>query len=72
MCGLACFGRLPAHHRERTTVLGASGLTIAEKRLECCWSWSGRLCLADHDQQHSNRFSAMVKPEAPSAVVRSR
>jgi len=28
MCGSTCFGRLPAHHQERTTALGASGLTI--------------------------------------------
>jgi len=28
--------------------------------------WSG---LPDYDQQRSNCFSAMVKPEAPSAVV---
>jgi len=25
----------------------------------------------DHDQQRSNRHTPMVKPEAPSAVVRS-
>jgi len=31
-------GRLPAHHQERTTALGASGFTVGEKRLERCWS----------------------------------
>jgi hypothetical protein len=45
------------------TALGASGFTVGEWRLECCWSWS-----VDHDQQRSNRHSPMVKPEAPSAV----
>jgi len=33
MCGSTCFGRLPAHHQEHTTALGASGLTVAEQRL---------------------------------------
>jgi len=27
--------------------------------------------LTDHDQQHSNRHAPTVKPEAPSAVIRS-
>jgi hypothetical protein len=42
------------------------------------YSWSvavGTLlvavCKADHDQQRSNRHAPTVKPEAPSAVVRS-
>jgi len=34
------------------------------------WSVAGR-GLADHDQQRSNRHAPKVKPEAPSAVVRS-
>ena len=59
MCGSTCFGSLPAHHQERTTALGASGFTVGAWRLERCWSWSGRF------------FSPTVKPEAPSAVVRS-
>jgi len=42
MCGSTCFGRLPARHQEHTTALGASGFTVGEKRLERCWSWSGR------------------------------
>jgi len=42
MCGSTCFGSLPAHRQEHTTVLGASGFTVGEKRLERCWSWSGR------------------------------
>jgi hypothetical protein len=33
MCGSTCFGRLPAHHQEHTTALGASGLTVGEQRL---------------------------------------
>jgi len=36
-------GRLPTHHQEHTTALGASGFTVGQKRLERCWSWSGRL-----------------------------
>jgi len=43
MCGSTCFGRLPARHQERTAALGVSGFTVGEKRLEHCWSWSGRL-----------------------------
>ena len=49
------------------------------------WHWSNRLCylplswsswncssgLLDHDQQRSNHHAPTVKPEAPSAVVRS-
>jgi hypothetical protein len=43
MCGSTCFGLLSAHHQERTTALGASGITVRERRrLEPCWSWSGR------------------------------
>jgi hypothetical protein len=33
-------GVSPLHHQEHTTALGASGLTVGEKRLERCWSWS--------------------------------
>jgi hypothetical protein len=42
MCGSTCFGRLPAHHQEHTTTLGASDFTVGERRLERCWSWSGQ------------------------------
>jgi len=28
MCGSTCFGRLSAHHQERTTALRASGFTF--------------------------------------------
>ena len=28
MCGSTYFGRLSAHHQERTTALGASGFTV--------------------------------------------
>ena len=28
MCGSTCFGRLPAHHQEHTTALGASGALL--------------------------------------------
>jgi hypothetical protein len=42
MCGSTCFGRLPAHHQELTTTLGASGFAIGAPRLEPCWSWAGR------------------------------
>ena len=31
MCGSTSFGRLPAHHQEHTTALGASAFTVAEK-----------------------------------------
>jgi hypothetical protein len=30
LCGSTCFGRLPTHHQEHTTALGASGLTVGE------------------------------------------
>jgi len=33
MCGLTCFGRLPAHHQEHTTALGVSGFTVGEQLL---------------------------------------
>ena len=66
MCGSTCFGRLPAHHQEHTTALGASGFTVGEKRLERFWSWS-----ADHYQQRFSRFSPTVKPQASSAVYAS-
>ena len=33
MYGSTCFGRLPAHHQEHATALGASG-AVGEKRLE--------------------------------------
>jgi len=42
MCGSTCFVRLPAHHQEHTTALGASGLTVGEQWPERCWSWSGQ------------------------------
>jgi len=42
MCGSACIRRLPAHHQEHTTALGATGLTVGEQRLERCWSWYAR------------------------------
>jgi hypothetical protein len=64
MCGSTCFGRLSAHHQERTTALGASGFT-AGVLLVVVW----QVNLPDHDQQRSNRQAPVVKPEAPSAVV---
>ena len=66
MCVSTCFGRLSAHHQERTTALGASGFTSEAWQLERCWSWS-----ADHKQQRCNRHASTVKPKAPSAIVRS-
>jgi hypothetical protein len=42
MCGSTCFGRLSAHHQERTTALEASGFTVGAWRLEHCWSWTPR------------------------------
>jgi len=33
---------------------------------------AGYADLPDHDQQRSNRHAPTVKPEAPSAVVRSQ
>jgi hypothetical protein len=71
MCGSTCFGGLSAHRQERTAALGASGFTVGAWRLERGgWSVVGR-GLPDHDQQRSNRHVPAVKPEAPSAVVRS-
>ena len=66
MRGSTCFGRLPAHHQEHTIALGAFGFTVEAWRLQRCCLWS-----ADHDQQRSNCHASEVKPEAPSAVVRS-
>jgi hypothetical protein len=65
MCGSTCFGRLSAHHQERTTALGASGFFVGAWWLERCWSWS----LTDHDQQRSNHHVPAVELEAPRAVV---
>jgi len=42
MCVSACFGRLPAHHQERTIALGASGFTIGALWSVHCWSWCTR------------------------------
>jgi hypothetical protein len=42
MCGSTCFGRLPNHRQQHTIAVGASGFTVGGKRLELCWSWSGR------------------------------
>jgi hypothetical protein len=42
MCGSISFGRFLTQHKEITTALGASGFTSGQKRLEHCWSWSGR------------------------------
>jgi hypothetical protein len=42
VCGSTYFGRLPAHHQEHTTALGASGLTVGEQGLVRCWAWSAR------------------------------
>jgi len=69
MCGSTCFGRLSAHHQERTTALGASGFVVGAWRLECCWSWSGSLCRKTCQTTTNN--DPTVKPEAPSAVVRT-
>ena len=33
ICSSTCFGRLPAHHQELTTALGASGSTVNRKHL---------------------------------------
>jgi hypothetical protein len=57
MCSSTCFGRLPTHHQDHTTALGASGFTVGEKRQTHCLSWSGR---SDHDQHSSNRFLPTV------------
>jgi len=54
MCGATCFGRLPAHHQERTTAVGASGFTVGAWRLERCWSWSGRPRPTTLQPPHSN------------------
>ena len=40
---LNMFRASPAHHQEHETALEASGFTVGEKRLQRCWSWSGRL-----------------------------
>jgi len=66
MCGSACFGHLSAHPQERTTALEASGFTVGAL-LVVVW----QVNLPDHDQHCFNRHAPTVKPEAPSAVVRS-
>jgi len=63
MFGSACFARLSAYHQERTTALGASAFTVG------AWRLAGNL--PDHDQQRSNPHAPTVKPETPSAVLRS-
>jgi len=59
MCGSTCFRRLPARHQEHTTALAAAVLLVV------VW----QVNLSDHDQQHCNCHSPMVKPEAASAAV---
>jgi len=55
MCGSTCFGRLSAHHQERTTAIGASGITVGAWRLELFGrGLAGYHYLPDHDQQRSN------------------
>jgi len=66
MCGSTCFGRLPAHHQEHTTALGASGFTVGEWQLERCWLWSDNV-----HQLHVQQPSTYEKPEAASAVLGS-
>jgi len=70
MCGSTCFGRLSAHHQERATALGATGFTIGVL-LVVVWQVIQVDNLPDHDQHRSNHHVPMVKPVAPSAVVRS-
>jgi len=48
MCGSTCFGRLPAHHQEHTTALGASVLTVGALLVVVWWV----INLPDHDQQN--------------------
>jgi len=62
ICGSTCFGRLSAHHQERKTALGASGFTV--------WSVAVGALLVVVCQTATNN-APTVKPEAPSAVVRS-
>jgi hypothetical protein len=61
MCGPTCFGRLSAHHQEHSSALGASGFTAGEKRLERCWSWSGRLLLKHVGATHKRQVIKLVK-----------
>jgi hypothetical protein len=66
MCSSTCFGRLSAHHQERTTALGASGFTVGALVVAVLlvMVWPG------HDQKRSIRHVPTVKPEAPNTVVR--
>jgi hypothetical protein len=81
MCGSTSFGRFSAHHQERTTALGTSGFTFGAWRLERGgWSvavgawrlerggWS--VAIGAWPQTTTNN-APTVKPEAPSAVIRS-
>jgi len=69
MCGSTCFGRLSAHHQERTTALEASDFTIGAWRLERCWSWSARWW-AERRPKHGevfvwlNMFRAPLRPSS--------
>jgi len=65
MCGSTCFGRLPAHHQEHTTALGASGFTVGGKRLQPLLSNGKTMCgstcfgrLPAHHQEHTTALGA--------------
>jgi hypothetical protein len=71
MCGSTCFGSLSDQHQERTTALGASVFTVGAGRLERFGRGQAGYYRPDHAQQRSNRHAPTVKPETPSALVRS-
>jgi len=62
MCGWTCFERLPAHHQEHTTAIGASGFTVGRKQQERCWSWSGQLKPARPRPTTLQPFSLCIWP----------
>jgi hypothetical protein len=69
MCGSTCFGRRSAHHQESTTALGAFGFTVGMWQLSVVSrGLAGYACITCQTMTNN---APTVKPEAPSAVVRS-
>jgi hypothetical protein len=69
MCRSTCFGRLHAHHQERTTALTASGFTLERSGSNVV----GRGLAGPARPRLTTLLPprSKVKPEAVNAVVRS-
>jgi len=73
MFGSTYFGRLSAHHQERTTALGAYGFTVGAWWLEHCWSWSlfepdGCYCLVQFSFLKEKFYSDTLTDKPPLTV----